>query len=45
MNTRMSLLDLRERQELSMEMMRTEHGLIENDISLDQILGAELLNT
>ena len=26
-----------------MEMMRIEHGLIENDIPGDQILGAELL--
>ena len=27
-----------------MEIMRVEHGLIENDVSWDQILDAELLN-
>ena len=41
----MTLLDLSERKEWSMEMMRIQHGLNENDVSVDQVLGAELLDT
>ena len=33
MQTRVTLLEVQERYEWSMEMTRVEHGLIENDIS------------